>query len=603
MAATQYRQLILSEGTLAKPGLSFADYSQAGSDSIQRHSSTTGINGVVNASQKYITIGVDGLEKLRLDASGATASALGIVGLYNIATPSRVLTWNTQNGQVGGMPLPTVNGSALVGDINGALSWGTVTPGFHTHRMSANPAQMIFDAALIPATNITYALGTAGASWNELYVRGLTVTALTNPTRWDVAISARALDTLNAGDLVWRHQTTGVLSVITSPTNTGNKILKWVNGSILWGDETGGDGSGIGEAPAGGLIYGRQNGQWVEVKQPIWVVSQISFNDNVIPTAGWNLGSDASRWGLYATNINANGNALISGTLGVSGRITGSGGLTLSAGIGLTSPTSSTYRGLFMHATSGVVIQSDATDVRSWLGLYSAIEGSGVQYNFGVWADTDYIASTNALVMNQGFVEVTNTHALAIAAGAGFFMNGVKFPNIPSDTQLYGFRANGSANASWEAFTPGGGGGGVTTQVRFNSYVDGLAASPTGYDASGSVSLVLTGSPLPKVPSTLPNGKVLKLVNDPETGKDPLVANMAWQDVGGVTSFATSSNALATDILISHSASTGPVTVTLTAGALAVPKLPDTSSDNVYVIYRGAWVALRGTGTMNVEVS
>lgn len=53
-----------------------------------------------------------------------------------------------------------------------------------------------------------------------------------------------------------------------------------------------------------------------------------------------------------------------------------------------------------------------------------------------------------------GFVGIAGGFGLAVDDNE-FYINGVKLPKPPTDTKLYGLRANGSTNAAWEEFTTG----------------------------------------------------------------------------------------------------------------------------------------------------
>lgn len=452
MAAIFYRQLTLGQGSLAKPGLCLADYS----NTAGLYSSTTGISG----DQTKMEFGVGGVRQLALDSSGVTARALGITTPYSLAANSRIVTWDNSNGRIGIMPLPASDGLAIIGTAAGGLSWGTVTPGTHSHFMSTG--QMVFDAALTPQTTGTRTLGSSSLVWSGLFVTGLRVES------GATYLSAASAASFSNADVLFKDRTSNLVSSLTSPTS-GTKVLKWSANLIFWGDEATGGSGGIPEAPLGGGVYGRGNSSWTLLALPPWSVSQINFNGNVVPTSNTlDLGSSTgNRWGLYANAINASGRATIVG------------GLTLSGAITQTTPTNHSV--LIRDESTGVVGASDSGDLKTWLGLGSAVTGSGSTYGLTFWDSPNTISSASARWQGGAFqfeasVQI-NGFSLSITGGETLWVSGVKLPSLQLNTAGdYILRSTGSAGAenrlSWAtpAFPfPSGGTSGQVLKTTGNA--------------------------------------------------------------------------------------------------------------------------------------
>lgn len=486
MAATLYRQLVIGQGTLTKPGLCLADYTQAGTASIHRGASATGISGSPTAIRFSLgALPPGSQEKLTIDSSGVTVSALGIVSPYGLSTESRVLTVSTkagQAGQVGQMGTPSLDGLALCGDRSGLLYWATATPGAHIHRLSDATKSLYLDANMVPETTNAHAIGTASALWSGLHVTGLRIES----GSIYLAPAPATVASATLADVVVRTRidapTNGLLKTITSPTS-GDKVLRWNSTSgIIWGDDATGGGGGIPEVSASpaGATWGRQFGTWVQLALPKWGVSQINFDGHVIPTASnFNLGSDAFRWGLHASTISAKSLA------------------------NFAPPT--TQLGVLADASTGNFGTATAAHFKTWLGLGSTVTGSGSQYGLAYWSTptpSSTLASAPASFISNTFefsapIKVLNPNSISVIGSGGLYLNGFRVPSMDQALGDYVLSSTGSANAetrlSWKT-APSGTMTGLSLSVQY-----GIVTPTSVSGAGGAMAVTWQGQTSHKV--------------------------------------------------------------------------------------------------------
>lgn len=461
MSNPVFTQLTVAQSFGAQPAVCIADWANAAGGYV----SDSGLFG----EPASFGLTVEGAIKLQLDSSGVTVSALGILAPYDQPAAAQVLLRDASNGQIGIMGPPASDGLALTGGTNGSLAWSTVIPGPHPHYMSSG--QLVFDADLTPNIDNLWALGTPAKRWAGLEVYGLEVQAgFTN-------LNAAQAITANVGDLLWQNRTNGRLSTIASPVSGGDKILKWVNGQIGWGDEQTGGTGGIPEAPSDGLIYGRRNGTWAQVLQPTWSVSQISFNAHVIPDVDGSrdLGSSSNRWDILHIRSISLGGLDLQTTLNGKSNVGHTHTFaelterpTTKAGFGITDVP--TYDETIAAINSAFPKPTDPDHAG---GAFVANDLAVFKVNIGwvhfpaqtpaAWGSiTGTLANQTDLWNALGAkVEGTGTAARIATWTASATLGNSNLPNPPVDAlaRLYAYRAPTSIGpGAWESFTPGGGG-------------------------------------------------------------------------------------------------------------------------------------------------